>query len=309
MKLLVTGANGYVGQFLVNYLLQGGHSVCCVTRRAFAATAPDAAQVSYYTCADYTEEQLAAAVAGQEVVIHLAARAHQPQQGDTLDAYRRANVQPSLNLAKAAVAAGVKRFIYLSSIKVNGEATTHQPFRASDLPAPQDAYGHSKWETEQALRAYLATSQTELVIIRPPLVWGGEMKGHLQLLARWINRGVPLPFGALHNRRDLISLHNLASFISLCLSHPLAAGTWLVSDGEPYSSADIARLVAAQLGKPARILPFPVALLALGRYIPRLGTKLEKLLGSLEVDATPARAQLGWQPEQHCLFYKQNAAH
>lgn len=295
MKVLVTGANGYVGQFLCAALLAAGHELTCLTRTPYHLVGS-----RNLLSANYSPADLATAVQGQEVVIHLAARAHQPARNETLDDYRRTNLEPSVNLAQAAVKAGVSRFIYMSSIKVNGEVTTDQPFSAHQPPAPQDFYGISKWEAEQALRECLHNTATQLVIIRPPLIWGGIMKGNLALVQQWVRRGIPLPFGLLNNRRDLVSLENLCDLLLLAIYHPNAAGqTLLVSDGIARNTAEIIALITQQDNPPPKIVSCPRWLFSLASNLPVIGRRLRKLSTNLEVDIQPTCTLLGWAPRHN----------
>lgn len=295
MQLVVTGANGYVGRALCPLLVAQGHSVTTLTRAPFAL-----AGTTNQLWLGAQEEQLLGCLQGATAIIHLAALAHQANRHNAITEarYMEVNVTQTLRLATLALALGVRRFIYISSIKVNGEATCGSPYRFDSPAAPQDIYGRSKWAAEQALHQLLDGSATELVIIRPPLIWGGAMKGNLALLQRLVTLGVPLPFGGLHNRRDLVSLDNLCSLIALALVHPAAAGqTLLVSDGQTRSTADIIRLIASGLEMQPRLIHCPRWLLAAFARCPGLGARLDKLLGDLEVDIQPTCARLGWRPQ------------
>lgn len=289
MNLLITGANGYVGRYLCPLLIADGQNVSTLTRKVWHQ--PPARNYLW-------EEGVMPALEGVDLVVHLAALAHQagPESPQTAALFHSVNVEQTRQLASAALAQGVKRFIYLSSIKVNGEVTT-SPYRYDTQPQPEDSYGRSKWAAEQVLHELLDGSTTELVIIRPPLIWGGEMKGNLALLQRWVRWRLPLPFGSIQNRRDLVSLDNLCSLIRLVLSHPQAAGqTLLVSDGVARSTADIVRLVSPADSAPAWIIPCPAWLFSLFTYMPVVGKRLKKLTDNLEVDITPTCERLGWVP-------------
>ena len=234
-------------------------------------------------------------------MIHTAARVHVMHDAatDPLSEYRRVNVQGTLHFARQAAAAGVKRFVFLSSIKVNGEATqVGQTFMADDAPAPQDPYGISKMEAEAGLREISAQTGMDVVIIRPPLVYGSGVKANFAAMMRWLSCGVPLPLGAItHNRRSLVALDNLVDLIVTCITHPAAANqTFLVSDGEDLSTTDLLRRMGQALGKPARLLPVPPALLKLGAALLGKPELAQRLCGSLQVDISKTRQLLGWCP-------------
>ena len=218
---------------------------------------------------------------------------------DPLAEFRRVNVAGTLNLARQAVAAGAKRLVFVSSVKVNGEATLPgQPFKPDDTFVPQDPYGRSKFEAEVGLRALAAETGLEVAIVRPPLVYGPGVKANFAAMVRWLSLGVPLPLGAVvHNRRSLVALDNLVDLLLLCAKHPAAANqTFLASDGEDVSTADLLRRIGVALGNPARLLPMPVGVLKLGAAALRKADVAQRLLGSLQVDISKNRQLLGWQP-------------
>jgi len=221
------------------------------------------------------------------------------KSSDPLAEFRLVNVEGTANLARQAAAAGVRRFIYLSSIKVNGEFTeVGHPFTADDAPSPEEPYGVSKHEAEQALRQIAADTGMEVVIIRPPLVYGPGVKANFESMMRWLARGVPLPLAAVsENRRSLVALENLVDLIVTCLSHPAAANqTFLVSDGEDLSTAELLKRMGAAMGHPARLFYLPPVLLKLaatGLHKPGI---YQRLLGSLQLDIAKARQLLGWTP-------------
>jgi nucleoside-diphosphate-sugar epimerase len=241
-----------------------------------------------------------AALAGVDCVIHCAARAHvmHETEADALAAYRPMNVSGTQRLAEQAATLGVRRLVYLSSIKVNGEQTAFgAPFLFSDAPAPEDPYGVSKWEAEQALLAVSVQTGLEVVVVRPPLVYGPRVKGNLLRLLRWVARGVPLPLGAAHNQRSLVGLSNLVDLLLRCAEHPAAAGqTFLASDGHDLSTPQLIRLMAESMNRPARLLPVPVALLQAGGSLLGKRGEIDRLVGSLQVDSGYTQAQLGWTP-------------
>jgi nucleoside-diphosphate-sugar epimerase len=217
---------------------------------------------------------------------------------DSLAAFRVVNVEGTLRLARQAAAIGIKRFVFVSSVKVNGEET--QPgrvFTESDASDPQDAYGISKYEAELGLRALAAQTGMEVVIIRPPLVYGFDAPGNFGALKRVVKRGWPLPLGAIHNQRSLVALDNLVDFIVICISHPMAANqTFLVSDGHDLSTTELVRGLARAAGVPARLLPVPVWALRAGATLLGKGNAMQRLCGNLQVDISKARRLLGWVP-------------
>ena len=258
------------------------------------------------TCAEFVVGDLAdetnweKALCQQEVVIHAAARAHIMKDGlsDPLGEYRRVNVDGTLNLAKQAVVFGVKRFIFISSIKVNGEATrTGNFFAASDAPAPEDAYGLSKLEAERGLIQLATETDMEVVIIRPPLIYGPGVKGNFASMVKLVEKGVPLPLGAIHNKRSLVGIDNLVDLIIRCIDHPAAANqVFLAGDGEDLSTTELLRGVGRAMGKPARLIPVPAGLLQLGATVLGKKAMAQRLLGSLQVDISKTCELLDWKP-------------
>ncbi len=240
------------------------------------------------------------ALAGVATVVHLAARVHVMRDAatDPLAEFRRVNVEGTLALARQAATAGVERFVFISSIKVNGEATVEgQRFSADDPPAPRDPYGVSKFEAEEQLRALAAQTGMQVVMVRPPLVYGPGVKANFLSMLRWLHRGVPLPFGAIDNRRSLVALDNLADLISHCARHPAAANqTFLAGDGEDLSTTQLLQRLARSLGKPARLVPVPPAVLRAGAALLARRDVVERLCGSLQVDISKTRELLGWKP-------------
>jgi nucleoside-diphosphate-sugar epimerase len=217
---------------------------------------------------------------------------------DPLAEFRRVNVDGTLHIARQAAEAGVRRFVFLSSIKVNGERTSpERPFTAADPPAPEDAYGLSKYEAEEGLRALARETKIEVAIIRPVLTYGPGVKANFESLMRWLWRGVPLPLGAVHNKRSLVALDNLVDLITLCVRHPAGANeTFLVSDGEDLSTTELLRRTAAALGKRARLIPVPRPVLETGAALVGKRAEARRLLSSLQVDISKARRMLNWTP-------------
>lgn len=294
MKVLVTGASGFVGRALVPYLVESGHQVIAALRRPL-----DLGVESRMVGELGPETDWSAAVDGMDAVIHLAARAHvmDDESGDVLGLYRRINRDGTLRLAEQARTAGVRRFVFVSTIKVNGEETApDRPFRPDAPPAPTDPYGIAKAEAEEALRRLTATGGMELVILRPPLIHGPGAKGNLAALLRLLQRGVPLPLGSVGNKRSLIGLDNLVHALDFLLSCPQAAGkTLLIRDDEDVSVTRMIELLAIGLNHPARLVPVPPALLRLVATVLGRQAMAQRLLGSLTVDDSSLRA-LGWTP-------------
>lgn len=294
MRILVTGATGFVGTALIDRLVRDGqHAVRASVRRTDYRMGPDV-EVSKGDLTPGSKWQHG--LTGVNAVVHLAARVHIMRETDAnpLEAFRQTNVLGTLELARQAADAGVKRFVYLSSIKVNGESGT---YKESDPPAPEDAYGISKLEAEVGLRELAANSGMSVVIVRPPLVYGPGVRANFRALTKAIASGIPLPLGAIHNRRSLIGLDNLVDFILLCVEHPDAANeTFMVSDGEDLSTTSLVRRLAHAMGRPARLIPVPVPLLMAAATLLGRRDVARRLVGSLCVDITKARQRLGWVP-------------
>jgi len=239
-------------------------------------------------------------VVGCDTVIHLAGRVHEMRESlaDPLATYRRVNVAATAGLATAAAAAGVKRLIFASTVKVNGDWTHVQPFKSDDIPRPGDAYAQSKWEAEQALLDVGLATGMETVIVRPPLVYGPRVQANFLKLMQLVHSGIPLPLGSVRNARSLVALDNLVDFLLLCVTAPAAAGkTFLISDQRDLSTPDLIRSIARAMQRPARLLPVPPSLLSAAAKLVGRNGSAERLLGSLQVDASPASRLLGWRPK------------
>lgn len=297
MKILLTGASGFVGGQLSEVLVSKGVSVTAIVRNKSAALRGDLEQVIVPSLDANTSW---GCLVGQDVIIHSAARVHvmDDKASDPLWAFRQVNTEGTLTLARQAAQVGVKRFIFISSIKVNGEGTSlGQRYTAFDAPAPQDPYGFSKHEAEQGLKLLAAETGMEVVIIRPVLVYGPGVKANFESMMNWMNKGVPLPLGAINNKRSLVSLDNLVDLIVTCIDHPAAANqTFLVSDDEDLSTTEMLRRMARALGKPARLIPVPSAWLESGAALLGKRAVAQRLCGSLQVDIRHTRETLNWTP-------------
>ena len=299
MKVLVTGANGFLGNaVLLRLNKMSGVTTIGSVRRASVFADAGATHMTVGELSALTN--WSAALAGVQAIVHTAARVHIMKEVATnpLAEFRRVNVQGTLNLARQAAAAGVQRFLFVSSIKVNGEATQLGcPFLADDAPAPQDAYGITKMEAEQGLFEIAQQTGMELVIIRPPLVYGPGVKANFSTMMRWLKRGLPLPLGAIHNQRSLVALDNLIDLIVTCLSHPAAVNqTFLISDGEDISTTELLRRIAHALDSSAFLVPFPESWLKLLAAMVGKSDVAQRLCGSLQVDIRKTKRLLRWTP-------------
>lgn len=296
--ILLTGASGFVGQAIAQACLQQEVRLICPTRQALPW---QAAQLSNPIITDLTAEtDWSASLVGVDIVIHCAARVHvmQEKAADPLLLFRQLNVDASLNLARQAAAAGARQFIYLSSVKVNGEATVPgHPYTADDQAAPQDAYGISKHEAEQALLDLGRQTGMAITIIRPPLVYGPGVKANFLSMLRMVRRGLPLPLGSIRNQRSFVYLGNLVSLVLHCRLHEQARNqVFLASDGRDLSTTELLNLCAQALQVKSRLFPFPASLLTLAASM--LGKKnvADRLCQSLQVDTGKTRNLLGWSP-------------
>lgn len=296
-KVVVTGAGGFVGRSLVGALSQLPQwSVTAVSRNAYFGLGDRRVRymrinaVDGFTC-------WSSILSGQDVVVHVAAVAHQlGNSRDVLDEYRRVNVDGTLNLARQAIAADVKRFVFISSIGVNGNASS-TPFRVADCENPQNPYALSKLEAEKGLASLMSEGRGELVIIRPPMIYGFGAPGNFERLVKLVRLGLPLPFKSLSNRRSFVAIDNLIDLISACLNNPRAAGqVFMVSDGEDISTSEFIKSVANSLGISVRLFSVPPALLWLMARLLGKEAAAQSLLGSLQVDISNAEELLGWTP-------------
>lgn len=301
-KVLVTGATGFVGRALLSRLIDDGLHIPVAALRDQVTTTKsvlDGVQTAVVGTID-GQTDWATALSGVSTVVHAAARVHvmADTSADPLAEFRRVNVDGTLNLARQAAAVGVKRFVFVSSVKVNGEQTLLvHGFSEADAAAPQDAYGQSKHEAEMGLRDLAAVTGMDVVIVRPPLVYGPGVKANFAALMRAVQRGWPLPLGAVNNQRSLVALDNLVDLIVLCLHHPAAANqTFLVSDGQDLSTAELVQGMAQAAGVKARLLPVPVWALQAGASLLGKGAAVQRLCGNLQVDISKARTLLGWVP-------------
>ena len=304
-SILITGATGFVGSRLANFFITHFPEIefrLAVRHRPDELQVPGVlplgsievvGDINPYT--NWTD-----ALVGVDVVIHLAARVHVMKDValDPLEEYRNANTLATIHLAEEAAKADVKRFIYLSSIKVNGEETLPgQSYSEDSPPAPIDPYGVSKWEAEQGLEKVCAQTGMEFVIIRPPLVYGPGVKANFQKLMGLVTKGIPLPLGAVHNQRSMLALDNLVSFIALVISNPQAANQrFLLSDGEDVSTTQLLKLLAKGMGKSIWLLPVPAFILRAAAQVLGASAAADRLLGSLKIDSSKARQVLHWQP-------------
>ena len=310
----VTGASGFVGKALCAELLAHGHTVRAAVRSTSSISdftgffdvfvigefgaATDWSDLLDSRFPTNENEEFVEEANPVDCVIHCAARAHVTKNDftDALTEYRRVNVDGTLNIARQAAASGVKRFIFISSIGVTGNMNT-RPFTEEDRPNPTELYAQSKWEAEQGLWDIKRETGMELVIIRPPLVYGPNAPGNFGSLIRWIEIGVPLPFGCIHNQRSLVALDNLVDLIITCIDHPAAANQmFLAGDGEDLSTTELLRGVSKAAGKPSWLIPIPSSLLMFAATLLGKKTVAQRLLGSLQVDISKVRDLLGWEP-------------
>lgn len=298
MKVLITGVSGFVGRALCVTLSRSGHSVRGALRQIECTGVLSEGVELVVVGQINAETDWEAALAGCDLVVHLAARVHvmDDEASDPLAEFHETNTEATLNLARQASQAGVKRFVFISTIKVNGEGGD-APYRETDMPAPEDAYAISKWEAEQGLQRIARETGLEVVILRPPLVYGPGVKANFLRLMQTVQKGWPLPLGAIRNRRSLLYLGNFVDAIRLCIEHPAAAGqTFLLDDGKPVSTPELIRALAHAMGRPARLLAVPAGVLEVAGALSGRRAAVARLTGSLFVDSSAIRSRLGWMP-------------
>lgn len=297
-KTLITGATGFIGKALCLRMLRENWQVLGAVRTLsdqerlpLGVKAVPIGSIGPDTLWNSSLERV-------DIVVHLAARTHVTREmhDDPLKAYRSINVEGTARLAREAAASGVKRFLYLSSVKVNGEGRA-LPYSELDMPAPEDPYGISKWEAEQVLHSIEKETGMEVVIIRPPLVYGPGVKANFLALLRAINRGLPLPLSRIQNRRSLIYVGNLVDAIVACVTYQSAAGkTYLISDGEDVSTPELIRKISTSLERPVRVAPFPIQLMRLVGKLSGKSSAIDRLIGSLIIDSSKIQQELNWRP-------------
>lgn len=297
MRVLVTGATGFIGVALCDALAGAGYSVRAALRSDRQLPFTVAERVVVGDIGSTTDWN--AALHGVDAIVHAAARAHiVDDTASNSDLYVETNVRGTRCLAEAGARAGVRRLVYLSSIKVNGEATTlGRPYTPADEPRPQDAYGKSKWLAENCLSEVAASAGMEAVIVRPPLVYGPGVRANFLRLMNWVDSGWPLPLGAVSNERSVVSIWNLCDLLVRLVEHRSAPGNvWMVSDGAPVSTRELVRRIGTAMGRRVRFLPVPPALLHWGGAVVGRGAEVRRFCGSLSVDISHTRAALHWTP-------------
>jgi nucleoside-diphosphate-sugar epimerase len=311
MNVLITGANGFIGKALCGGLVDKGWSIRGVIRSGkHVARLPAGINIvqieSIGPDTDWSQ-----ALENIETVVHLASRVHVLEEtaADPLSEFRYVNTAGTEQLARAAAKAGVRRLLYVSTIKVNGERTIGAPFTEEDEPDPEDPYAISKWEAEKALQRISSETGLEIVVVRPPLVYGPGVKGNFLRLMQWVDKGIPLPLSMVRNRRSLIGLDNLVDVLVRCIERPEASGqTFLVADGEELSTPELLRHVAKALGRRSRLFSFPPLLLRVGAKLLRMEDVTNRLCGSLVVDSSKVKKLLNWRPPVSVQYGLQRTA-
>jgi nucleoside-diphosphate-sugar epimerase len=301
MRICLTGSTGFVGKKLSKHLLKNNHQISAPIRNVNLEILPQHKNLNFIHAEDIgIDKDYSQSLTKVDLVIHCAARAHimRENKNDCLQLYREVNVYDTLNLAKQAAIHGVRRFIFLSSIKVNGERTlTSNSFKHDDIPKPEDPYGISKFEAEEALRSLSNKTGMELVIIRAPLVYGEEVKGNFLRLLNLCNKDIPLPFANINNTRSMVYIDNFVDLIECCIDHPKAAGEiFLVSDEQDISTTELIKKIKKFMNKPERLFPLPLFFFKLLGTLIGKSSEVNRLLGSLKIDISHARNVLGWKP-------------
>jgi nucleoside-diphosphate-sugar epimerase len=294
IRVLVTGASGFVGRVLCTTLTDAGYAVRAAVRRSTGYE--DSEGTETVAIGDLATAEWSAALRGVDCVVHAAARAHTGDARSRPELYLQTNAHGTRRLAVAAVRAGIGRFVYLSSVKVNGEGA-ERPYGALDEPRPQDPYGESKLLGEKFALQVAAGSAMGVVIVRSPLVYGPGVRANFARLLRWVERGWPLPLAAIHNRRSLVNVWNLCDLLQRLLIHTAAPGRiWMVSDAEDLSTAELVRRIARELHRPARLFPVPATALRIAGAMLGASAEIARLCDSLTVDIAATRRELEWSP-------------
>lgn len=291
-NIFVTGGTGFVGKAILKRLQETGAILVAPVRAHSNTLLPEVQTLIIDDAANWAEAL--ASIGNMDVVLHIAAKAH--VTGMSLNEFRKVNFEATLNLAKVAAAKGVKRFIFLSSIGVNG-INSSRPFNVEDKPVPVEDYAVSKLEAEVGLKQIAADTGMEVVILRPPLVYGANAPGNFGKLAKLAQKNLPLPLGAIHNKRSLVALDNLIDLIVTCIDHPKAANqTFLVSDDQDISTSELLQMMTRAAGKTPRLLPMPVSWLKLVGKLTGKHAVIDRLCGNLQVDIQHTKEMLGWKP-------------
>lgn len=293
MRVVVTGASGFIGRPLCEALVRRGHEVVALSR----SSSSDGGAIAFRGLEIGPETDWREILVGAAAVVHLAARVHVLEDRAAAAAYHALNAAATENLVRQAAAGGVRRFVLVSTAKIHGEVSVGHPIREDDPPAPVGPYAESKWAGEEAVRSVAGESGIEAVIVRPPLVYGPGVKANFLRLLRAVDRGMPFPLASVRNRRSLVFLGNLVDALTTCLEDPRAAGeSFLVCDGDAVSSPELIRYLARPLGRSPRLLPVPPALLRLGGVVTGRSGAIERLIGSFELDCGRIRRTLEWRP-------------
>lgn len=298
MKVIITGASGFVGKALCKRMVSNGWQVRGTIRSMEQATSFPAGVEVVQIKSIGVDTDWSDALTEVDTVVHLAARVHVMREtaSEPLKEFRKTNIEGTARLAQQAAAAGVKRFVFMSTIGVNGDSTASKPYTEEDDPAPHNMYSVSKREAEDRLAGIGAETGMEIVMVRAPLVYGPGNPGNFRSLLRIVSKGIPLPLASVGNRKSFIYVGNLVDALVTCASHPAARGIYLVSDGEDVSTPELIRRVAAALGRPARLFPFPPSMMQLFGKLTGKSDAVERLVSSLTIDSSKIRRELEWKP-------------